>query len=83
MSMRVFFYLNLIITLPCYFRVHRAGSQLKMSESQTGAAHWESENFENIKNDHWDMLNNYAQKSVCIPWLLCSFGTQGRKKIHR
>ena len=32
---------------------------------------WKPENFENIKNDHWDMLNNfcfhvYAQKSLFI-----------------
>ncbi len=32
---------------------------------------WEPENFENIKNDPWDMLNNfgfhvYAQKSLFI-----------------
>ena len=31
----VFFYL--LIALSCYFRVHRAGSQLKMSERQTRA----------------------------------------------
>ena len=31
----VFF--DLHITLTCYIRVHRAGSQLKMSESQTKA----------------------------------------------
>ena len=33
----VFDTLNIIITLTCEFRVHRAGSQLKMSESQTKA----------------------------------------------
>ena len=32
----VFFYLS-SITLPCYFRCHRAGSQQKMSERQTKA----------------------------------------------
>ena len=47
----------------------------KMSESQTGAGNlktlktWQFENFENIKKDPWDMLNNfsfhvYAQKSL-------------------
>ena len=47
----------------------------KMSESQTGAGNqktlktWKLENFENIKNYPWDMLNNfcfhvYAQKSL-------------------
>ena len=28
-----FFYHHLLITLPCYFRVHRAGSQLKIQMS--------------------------------------------------
>ena len=45
-----------------------------MSESQTGAGNLKIlklENFENIKNDPWDMLNNfcfhvYAQKSLFI-----------------
>ena len=54
------------------FRVHGAGSQLKMSECQTKAGDqecfwklekfktWKPENFENTKNDPWDMLNNFC-----------------------
>ena len=46
----------------------------KNSESQTGAGNlktWNFENFENIKNDPWDMPNNFcfhvhAQKSLFI-----------------
>ena len=66
----------------CEFRVHRAGSLLKMSECQTKAGNqecfwkieklktWKLENFENNKNDPWDMLNHfcfhvYAQKQKC------------------
>ena len=33
----LFFYLSSLSTLTCYFRVHRAGSQLKMSVHQTKA----------------------------------------------
>ena len=57
-----------------------------MSESQTGAGNlktlktWKPENFENIKNDPWDMLNNfcfhvYAQKSLFIGQNDNVFGT--------
>ena len=66
-------------TLSTDITVHRAGSQLKMSESQTGAGNLKNLNFlkflktlnVNIKNDPRDMLNNfcfhvYAQKSLFI-----------------
>ena len=69
----LFFDIN-IITLSGDIRVHRAGSQLKMSECQTKAGNQECfekleklENwklktwkFEKMKNDPWDMLNNFC-----------------------
>ena len=73
----LFFYHNNIITLSPDIRVHRAGSQLKMSECQTKAGNQEFQslnvidNFDYFENDPWDMLNNfcfhvYAQKSLFI-----------------
>ena len=41
------FYIILLITLSPDIRVHRAGSQLKMSESQTKAGN--QRKFENLK----------------------------------
>ena len=50
-----FWDLLVLVTLSCDFRVHRAGSQLKMSESQTGAGNlktlknWKPANFKTFK----------------------------------
>ena len=56
----LFWDLLLLVTLSCEFRVHRAGSQLKMSECQTKAGNPEFpslnvfenfDSFENIEDD--------------------------------
>ena len=60
----LFWDILLLITLSCEFRVHRAGSKLKMSERQTGR--WEPQNFENIKNDPWDTLNAEQLLFSCL-----------------
>ena len=71
----------LLSTLSCEFANHRAGSQLKKCLKVRQALGtwklwkvenlktWQFENFENVKKDPWDMLNNfcfhvYAQKSL-------------------
>ena len=64
-----FFDISISITLSGDFRVHRAGSQLKMSESQTKAGNQRKfENLKKIENlkfkiaqvDPRDMLNNFC-----------------------
>ena len=57
-------------TLSTDITVHGAGSQLKMSESQTGAGNQEFwslnvENFQNIENYPWDLLNNFCFHVYC------------------
>ena len=71
----LFFDILIIITLTCYFRCHRAGSQLKIKISNVFDNSWEPK--VNILYavilcvDPWDMLNKfcfhvYAQKSLFI-----------------
>ena len=71
-KLQSYFFDSSLSTLSCYFRVHRAGSQLKMSESQTKAGNQEC--LSKLSRSHslsLDMLNKfcfhvYAEKSLFI-----------------
>ena len=66
--------LSSLITLTCYFRSHRAGSQLKMSESQTGAGNQEFE-FECYwkLSKHWKSSLGHVEQLLFS--CLCSYVT--------
>ena len=58
----------IIVTLSTDIRVHRAGSQLKMSERQTKAGNQEC--FENLKNFH-NFHNYHNFHSLILSLLTC------------
>merc|ERR1712077_159485 len=74
-KLQCFFFDSLLLlssTLSCYFRVHRAGSQLKMSERQTKAGNLEhslTHSFTISRHaEHLDILFFLPFLSVFVPF---------------